>query len=721
MVGRTSPIRLLFVLSVAVGLAGTTQAGPTPTPSGSATPTPTATSSSTPTSTPTLTPSGSASPTPTATSTSSATPTPSPTATIAPTPTATIAPSPTATFTPTATPTSTPAPTATPTPIPPDHFLCYKATTQAGKQWFIRRNATIANQFRGNPNSMTLVDLNGDSELDVVTANGISDDVSVLLGIGDGRFQAVVYYAAGDGPVAVAAADIDGNSSIDLVTADNTSGRVSVLLGNGDGSFLDPDSFAAGDDPSAVALANLDGDSYPDIVTANFGSDDVSVLLRNTNGQIQAPLSFAAGDGPVSVAVADLDGDNILDLVTANRNSNNVSVLLGNGDGTFQAPAFFAAGSAPASVIVADLDGDNVPDLATANRDGDNVSVLLGNGNGTFQAPVFSAAGRAPVAVAVASINSYEIPDGPDAGTLPDLPGDDFLDLVTANSGSDDVSMLLGNGDGSFQAPVDFAVGDAPISIATANLNHDSHAATGKELVDVVTANFNSFNVSVLLGRVPPNPTNNPDVRFRPVVRYVAVARIAEVIKVKRFCNAVDKNGEGLVNPDAHLTCYEVRGRSPVRPQVVSTDQFGDLQLDVRKQRTELCLPSQLTYAEEPAVALAPPPLDAYELYSVGPTRGAEKFQQREVSVVDAFMDDDVELKKPVRLGVPTQRSPVATTNSFHHLTCYTLKAPKFQKRNIQMTSAFGALDLTVKKPDMLCAPSLKHVVSEGQTISERP
>ena len=71
---------------------------------------------------------------------------------------------------------------------------------------------------------------------------------------------------------------------------------MSVLLGNGDGSFQAAVSFAAGDAPISVAVADLDGDSVPDLVTANgYGSDDVSVLLGNGDGSFQAAVSFRGG------------------------------------------------------------------------------------------------------------------------------------------------------------------------------------------------------------------------------------------------------------------------------------------------------------------------------------------------------------------------------------------------------------------------------------------
>ncbi|MHC4220494.1 MAG: FG-GAP repeat domain-containing protein, partial [Planctomycetota bacterium] len=534
--------------------------------------------------------------------------------------------------------------------------------------------------------------------------------------------------------------DFDGDGFPDHVTATDRSDDESVLPGNGDGTFQDAASFAAGDGPVFVAVADVDGDDFPDLITANLDSNNLSVLLGNGDGTFQAPAFLTAGDGPVSVAVADLDGDNFPDLVTANRDSSNLSVLLGNGDGTFQAPAFLTAGDGPVSVAVADLDDDDFPDLATANHDSNDVSVLLGNGDGTFQAPAFYSTASAPVSITVSRLfGQFQIRvenDDPPPVLLTRRIPDLSPDLVIANRDSNNVAVLLGNGDGSFNAAKYFAAGNAPVSVAVSNLNSDQRLLANPDepldgtvsvpIPDIVTANRGGYNVGVLMGRpLPPNDT--PVVNFRTDAAS-AVDRDTRFIKVRQFCTPVDKNGEGIPDSSIYLTCYEARKPWNLRPQVTTTDQFGELEQDVRKQRTQFCLPSELIWVDDSmptptptATPIATPttaptlPSHQFELHRVKRTRGAEKFERREVSVEDLFINDSVELKKPVRLGVPTGIEGKGILNSYHHLNCYSLKAPRFKPRFVQMKTDFGALDLAVRKPNMLCTPSLKEVVTEDQ------
>jgi FG-GAP-like repeat len=154
---------------------------------------------------------------------------------------------------------------------------------------------------------------------------------------------------------------------------------------------------------------------------------------------------------PGSIAVADFNHDGKLDLAVANENSDNLSILLGTGVGTFEAAVNYPAGSSPASVAVGDFNRDGKLDLVVADAGssiGTTISVLPGNGDGTYQTAVGYPAGAEPISVAVADFNS-----------------DGKLDLVVADFGVDSgntVSLLLGNGDGSFQMPTAYTVGTGP-------------------------------------------------------------------------------------------------------------------------------------------------------------------------------------------------------------------------------------------------------------------
>src|SRR5262245_16260891 len=140
-------------------------------------------------------------------------------------------------------------------------------------------------------------------------------------------------------PESVAVGDFNGDGRLDLAVANYGSNNVSVLVGNGDGTFQTARNFPAGDRPFSVVVGEFNGDGRLDLAVANSTTGDiggVSVLLGNGDGSFQSARGFATGARPQSVAVGDLNGDSIPDLAVGNLFSSNVSVLLGNGDGTFR-------------------------------------------------------------------------------------------------------------------------------------------------------------------------------------------------------------------------------------------------------------------------------------------------------------------------------------------------------------------------------------------------
>jgi hypothetical protein len=205
--------------------------------------------------------------------------------------------------------------------------------------------------------------------------------------------------------------------------------------------------------------------------------------------------------------------------------------------------------------------------------------------------------------------------------------------------------------------------------------------------------------------------------------------RKVEISRAEQFCNPVEVTTIiddqvvifPIIDSAARLTCYTVRRPAAVvKPRVISTDQFGEeLELNVLRRRTQLCVPSQEN--GEPAdlaLTLAPPSLDHFELYKVRTKSGTTKFERREVELADPSLDLDVtvKLKKPVRLGVPTDKNDEGITNPSAHLTCYSMRAPRFEKRDVVVGNQFSGegetFRLTLRKPNMLCVPSDKQVVT---------
>jgi hypothetical protein len=333
----------------------------------------------------------------------------------------------------------------------------------------------------GAPVGVAVGQFHDNGSLDVATANA-NGTVSVLLGNGAGSFRGPATFPIGATPDAVAVGDVRGNGLLDIVTA-NTNGTVSVLLGNGDGSFQSPHLFQIGASLDAVAVGDFRAIGRQDIVTANV-TGSVSVLLSNGDGTFQNPVTLPVGARPGAVAVGDFRGIGELDIVTGNADGT-ASVLLGNGDGSFQSPVPYDLQiGAVKALAVGDLRGTGKPDVVAVDNSPifhDFVSVLLNNGDGSFQT-----AGQYQV-----GIDSLDV-------TVGDFHGNGHLDIVTADfqrffDGPPDLSILAGNGDGSFQFARQVSSGAFVDSLAVGDFNGDGKA-------DLAMASDIGQNVSVVPG-----------------------------------------------------------------------------------------------------------------------------------------------------------------------------------------------------------------------------
>lgn len=286
-------------------------------------------------------------------------------------------------------------------------------------------------------------------------------------------------------PYSVVTADFNKDTKLDLATADIGTGKVSVLLGNGSGGF-DPATnspFNAGGSPIAIVVADFDGDTNLDLIVANnINTGTVSLLLGNGSGGfiLANNGTFLVGRNPYAVATGDFNKDNKPDIVVANSNDNNVNVFLGDGAGSFTSAVHstFSVGALPLAVSVGDFDKDGNLDFVVANGSSDNVSVMLGNGSGDFSP---------------ASNSPFTLNGSPQSITIADFNKDGKLDLATADTFSNKLSVLLGGSLGTFGPVINITVTNNPYAVIADDYNGDGKL----DLVAVTNANS---KVSVLLG-----------------------------------------------------------------------------------------------------------------------------------------------------------------------------------------------------------------------------
>jgi hypothetical protein len=240
-----------------------------------------------------------------------------------------------------------------------------------------------------------------------------------------------------------------------------------------------------GSRPNDIAIGDWNKDGKLDIVTCNAG-DTVTVLLGNSRGGFTPAPGSPLGVAAHLIAAGDVNNDRNLDLALTHHDSFGVIVLLGTGDGKFAAapgsPFTAHEGTKPHNhgLALNDLNSDGNLDITTSNQDDNSVSVLLGNGRGGFTAASGSpfAVGRAPYPHAVGDVN-----------------GDGKLDIVTPNVGSNNVTVLLGDGRGGFIAAAGspYAVASRPYYIAIGDVSGDAKP-------DLVTTHDDINQMTTLLG-----------------------------------------------------------------------------------------------------------------------------------------------------------------------------------------------------------------------------
>jgi hypothetical protein len=290
-----------------------------------------------------------------------------------------------------------------------------------------------------------------------------------------------------DSPVranALAVGDFNHDGKIDLAVVSGCcpNGGVSILLGNGDGTFLPSINYSAGEQPLSVVAADFNRDGNLDLAVANSLSNYISILIGNGDGTFKPAVQGPLLPGPENfVAVGDFNHDGKIDLVALSYQNpcKCISILLGNGDGTFQNPVTTDSSLVATAIGVGDFNGDGKLDIAAAGTLGSTNTVSILLGNGDG---TFE--------------NGASYPGGqvPISIAVADFNGDQKLDIAIAYSEGNGVNVMMGNGDGTFQEAVVY-----PLSftnwLAAADVN-------GDHKIDLIAANtiITSSELTVFLG-----------------------------------------------------------------------------------------------------------------------------------------------------------------------------------------------------------------------------
>jgi len=311
----------------------------------------------------------------------------------------------------------------------------------------------------GTSRALAVGDFDGDTRPDIAAASVNDRTVEVLLNDGNGGLGAPIVTPLDSDPIAIAAGDLRGNGTIDVVVA--TYSGIYVLLGHGDGTFDAPVFYNAElSNVTALVVGKFDSNGSLDVAVGSYYSDTIALFPGNGNGTFGTALHTSPTPQVLSLTSGDFNGDGHLDLAAATGSPASVEVFLGVGDGTFGAPVGFIAGAALGGIVSADFDGDGHADIAVGS--GGDVSILLGNGAGGFQAALLYDAN-------IGSIGVLVVGDVDQDGHLDIVAGEQ----LSFYGDGDEVSVLRGAGDGSFAVGEPYSTAGAT-GVVLADLDGDA-------------------------------------------------------------------------------------------------------------------------------------------------------------------------------------------------------------------------------------------------------
>lgn len=331
------------------------------------------------------------------------------------------------------------------------------------------------------PASISSLDINNDGNMDLIFTGALTQESAVrafTVFLGDGNGGSISINTTQTEECChngLLCQDLNNDGNADVIVTNTNPGTITIYFGNGSGNFLNPTDLFVGTRPQGIVAADLNNDSKIDIGVVRAYSNSMSVLFGTGNGMFSSVTNIPIGEGTAyKIRSADFNLDGKIDLVfnyvtnTANTDGF-VKVLINNGTGnSFTAATYLVSTDFTDDLITADLNDDGKMDIVATDRLG-SIKILFGNGDGSFLS------------------TSYPTNNRPARLTAADFNGDGNLDI--AASGIDqfgnNTSILLGNDQGTFDAPILLLAGDTSNGIVSTDLNNDNRT-------DIVVTDTNS-------------------------------------------------------------------------------------------------------------------------------------------------------------------------------------------------------------------------------------
>ncbi|QDV70163.1 Bifunctional hemolysin/adenylate cyclase precursor [Rosistilla carotiformis] len=334
---------------------------------------------------------------------------------------------------------------------------------------------------------VTTADMDGDGDLDVLSASFVDDRIIWFENDGSGIFTEHTVTSTADGSLAVYVVDLDEDGDLDIVSASHLDDTVSWYENDGNENFTLHVITTSADFAASVTAADVDGDGDLDILSASYRDHKIVWYENDGNENFTIRVITSTAMGARSVATADMDGDGDLDVLSAARDDSTVIWYENDGSENFTTHVIAADAEGAMHVMTADVDGDGDLDVLSASYDDNSVTWYENDGSQNFTQHVVDTTAVGVISVAAA-----------------DVDGDGDLDLLSASSVGDTVAWYENDGNQNFTQHMIAVASDGARSVIMADIDGDGD-------LDVVTAsqydNTVTWYESEVIALIGDNPT----------------------------------------------------------------------------------------------------------------------------------------------------------------------------------------------------------------------